>query len=143
MRVSTLDGFLVSFHGCRVIRRTSLELNGASQIRILDLFVPLEKDVVHNRTFAHLNDQRSTRLVDANIREQTHCEKALNSSINIIAVESLARANVDIVTDCLRIDARIAAHFNTIDDRGLSSIYRCQRERSSTRSYKSHRHGER
>src|SRR5690606_2637606 len=132
MRVSSLDSLDVSFHRRSIVRRTGLELNRAGQIRILDLLVALEKDVIDNRTLANIDDERATGLVDANVREQPHREQTLHRSINIGAGEGLARANLDVVTDGLRVDASVTAHLDTANDSSLGNVDRSQRECSST-----------
>ena len=74
-----------------------------AELRVLDLLVALEQDLIDDLQLGNLHDQRGADLVDADIGEQAGSEEALHGLVDIGGGKRLAGTNGNVVAN--RVDA--------------------------------------
>src|SRR5690606_20886928 len=114
-RIGRLDGLDVHIHRLGRVGAARLQLDGVAQLRVLELLVAVEQNLVDDGLFAHLDHQGPADLVDVHGREQSCSEQPLHRFVEITPVEADARADADIVANRFGVDALVAAHLDSAD----------------------------
>ena len=107
-------------------RPARLELHGGGKLGVLELLVALEKNLVDDRIFVDLDDQRRARLVDADVGKQPGREQPLHGLVDVGVRKRLAGRDVEIAANRLGIDPLIALNFDAANDRSLRERDKCE-----------------
>src|SRR5690606_2812561 len=117
--IGLANGFGIGFHRLTGESPARRQLHSLREVRVLDLLVALEQDLVDDRVFRDRHDQRVSGLIDRDVGEKTRGEEALYGLVQIGPVEILARTNAELPADRVSVDTAISPHLDTAHRSGF------------------------